>query len=93
MPKPACHECKRFYRCVECGIVVLEQMPRDNDTTPGTSEEDKWKPYKIWRADLWRCYGCGKELISGFGQAPMAEHYQPNFADYLPRVQYTINDC
>ena len=92
MPKPACHECKRFYRCTKSGIFVLEQMPSDN-ALPGTSEEGKWGPYKIWQADLWRCHGCGKELISGFGQVPVAEHYQPDFADYMPMVKYTINDC
>jgi len=93
MPKPVCHDCKRFYRCVRSGVIVLEQMPSENEAQPGKAESWKWTPYKIWMADLWRCLGCQKEIISGFGQAPVSEHYKPDFAGLLPLVQYTVNDC
>jgi len=96
--KPICTKCQRFYRPLKNGVGFLEMMPIDGHyptPKPGTEEPDKWKPYKLWQADLWVCKGCGTEIIVGAGSQPIAEHYQPNFEVkcrlYPPIVK--INDC
>jgi hypothetical protein len=93
MPKPICVKCKRFFKPHRNGVFALEQMPAANDVRPGLEDEANRRPYKIWRADLYRCEGCGDEIVVGFGQHPLSEHYQPEFARWTPFVTHTVNDC
>jgi hypothetical protein len=44
------------------------------------------QPYKLWDADLWECVECGVEIIAGFGRAPLAEHWQPSYAETRRRL-------
>jgi len=93
--KPICVPCQRFYRVLRTGYSFVEGMPIDNQVRPGKEEPEKWKPYKLWHGDLWVCEGCGHLTISGVGRAPIAEHYQPEFADAVAKMKATlqINDC
>ena len=93
MPKPICVKCRRFFKPARNGVRVLEQMPVEKHAQPGTEDEDRWKPYKLWQADLLRCNGCGTEIIVGFGMEPSAEHYEPEFQQKLAHAAYTVNDC
>jgi len=56
---------------------------------------ERWKPYKLWSGDKWRCEGCGAEVISGVGFNPVAEHYQPDFAERAAQLgaDFQVNDC
>ena len=90
MLKPVCTKCQRFYRPKKNGIVLLEGMPWGDNIEPGTSMPDKWLPYKMWRADLWECKGCGHQIISGNSREPLWEHYKgPKPIDH----DYKVNDC
>jgi hypothetical protein len=51
------------------GIELLEMAGAQNP-----------QPYKLWQADLFMCPGCGIEIVSGYGQKPVAEHFQDGFA-------------
>ena len=95
MPKPVCVKCERFYRPKKNGTTIIEMMPVVPGACPGTSEREKWKPYKLWMSDLWQCQGCGHELVVGFGQNPIAEHYQENFNQQVEerKAALIINDC
>jgi hypothetical protein len=82
------------------GVGLLEQMPRTNRSKPGTAAEDEWRPYKLWIADLWECKGCGHALVFGYGQPPVAEHFQADFQEQLTAasaktegVPIIVNDC
>jgi hypothetical protein len=44
-------------------------------------------PYMLWDADLYECVECGDQVISGFGQGPIAEHWQPTYADQRARLE------
>ena len=94
MPKPACPKCQRFFRPKTNGYSMMEGMPLNN-APPGKVDPDNWKPYKLWVADLWECPDCGAEVVVGYGQQPVAEHYQTDFREQValrpPKVQ--INDC
>lgn len=62
---------------------------------PGTAQPDRWRPYKLWSGDKWRCPGCGAEIISGTGLRPISEHYMAEFAADRARLsaEYQVNDC
>lgn len=94
--KPVCVKCQRFYRPKRNGTPFLEMAP-DGSSRPasGTAEPDKWKPYKLWHADLWHCLGCGHELIVGAGYQPMSEHWKDDFEAVCESfdVKIRVNDC
>lgn len=93
--KPACVPCQRFYRPEKNGYMFMEGMPDNGDAQPGTTEPDRWHPYKLWRGDLWKCHGCGSTIIVGVAACPTSEHFMDDFAEAVeaspPQVQ--INDC
>jgi hypothetical protein len=43
--------------------------------------------------DLLECRSCGHQIITGFGKAPAAEQHEPEFAEAMKYVAYTVNDC
>ena len=93
--RPICVLCHRFFRPKKNGFYFLEGMPIDN-ALPGDIEAEKWKPYKLWAGDQWECEGCGAVILSGFGNTPIAEHYQPDFPEIVKQFggdQFQVNDC
>jgi hypothetical protein len=82
--KPICVECKLFFKPKK-NEVAFEEGFGD-----GTG-----KPYKLWLADLWECRGCGRQIIVGAGASPVAEHYQPDYAQsqahFAPML--LVDDC
>lgn len=96
MPKPVCVPCRRFYRPHRNGTAFIEAMPRGIEAAPpGLEAPNLWEPYKLWMADLWRCPGCGNEIIIGAGFAPLREHFHQDFAEQVEKwkAEITINDC
>jgi hypothetical protein len=94
--KPICVPCHRFFRQIKSGFYFIEGMPVfGNEVKPGLDEPDRWRPYKLWSGDKWKCEGCGVEIISGVGLSPIAEHYQPEFAEMRKKLNadYQVNDC
>lgn len=65
--------CGRFMR-VKQNSVTVEELLEDG------------APYKLWDADCWECVECGVEVITGFGRAPLAEHWQPDYAASRERL-------
>jgi hypothetical protein len=66
--------CGRFMHVKRNSVTVEERLE-----TPG--------PYKLWDADLYECPECGVEIITGFGQGPLAEHYQSTYGEQRARLQ------
>lgn len=94
--KPICVPCQRFFRPKKNGFYFIEGMPTENRALAGTSEPEKWKPYKVWSGDLWRCQGCGATIVVGTGHNPLAEHYQDDFDQKVASygaAQLQVNDC
>lgn len=78
--------------CVKC---ETEMRPETNDTT--VVEMAWFGPYKVWLADVWKCPGCGVEIVAGFGARPVREdHYADDFARWLDEFLSTsrriVND-
>jgi hypothetical protein len=96
MPKPACPKCKRFFRPKRNGVFMQENMPIGEAVRPGVADEASWHPYKIWACDEWWCQGCGAVILFGYGERPVAEHYESDFASVQERTrakERQINDC
>jgi hypothetical protein len=75
------------YACAAC-LTILR--PRKNDVCVCITFEGG-KPYQLWQADLWECPDCGNQVILGYGQEAWAEHFQPDFANFLDGVDFTIS--
>lgn len=89
--KPICVNCKLFFRPERNGVYFEEGMPIDKDE----QGNKVWGSYKFWSGDLWKCQGCGVEIIVGVGASPIREHYQN---DYSAMVQslgsaLRVDDC
>ena len=61
--------------CCKC---QLPMYTRKNGVDVIDIEED-YVPYKIWRADKWRCFRCKTEIIVGFSREPIIEKYHEGF--------------
>lgn len=48
-------------------------------------------PCQVWDSDLWKCPKCGVEVLAGFGQGPVAEHYDAERFDRFVQ-DYTARD-
>ena len=75
------------YACAGCQTYL---RPRKNEITVLQTMDEEGKPYKIWNADLWECPTCGNQVILGYGQQHITEHYMDNFAHWMNRVTHVI---
>lgn len=76
------------------GRAILEEDRPEN--IRGNRAPEAWKPYKLWRGDLWKCPDCNFELVVGVIGGPLSEHYKPDFAAqvlYFGGDQLQVNDC
>ena len=60
--RPVCVKCYRELRPEQNGVGVVDLAGN--------------RQVQIWEADLWKCPGCGVEIIVGFGQGPVSEHFE-----------------
>lgn len=72
-----CTKCGQFFHPKKNGVTVEEGMPATVNDKRG---QGNWRPYKLWKADLLQCLGCGDEIIAGFAQSPFSEHYKEDYA-------------
>jgi hypothetical protein len=98
--RPICVPCKRFFRIKKSGFAFTEGMPMSDQSgrvaRPGTLEADRWRPYKVWMADLCECPGCGARILSGFGMEPVSEKHHDGFDVMRAKLgadQFQVNDC
>lgn len=75
MPRPICVDCQVEMEPVKNAFIV-ELMAAD-------------KPYQKFSSDKWACPNCQFEVVVGFGQKPVAEHYQKDrYASYLTDLKF-----
>jgi len=77
--------------CVKCQIRL---KPKKNEVGVLDIGNDG-KPFYIWDADLWECPNCGIEVVTGFGQRPMANHTEEKFEDIVRqwKADGTVIEC
>lgn len=89
-----CVRCGKFFRPEKNGFVVEEGMPFGSyfpDVGP-----TGWGSYKLWMGDKLKCRSCGVEIVSGFGLAPIAEHYMTEKYARLKKIYppgVFVEDC
>lgn len=79
----------------EFSKMLIDTNPGGNRITFEPGNLAGWESYKLWVGDLWECRGCGHLLISGVAREPLAEHYQPGYAERVVRegVLIRVDDC
>lgn len=75
MPRLICRKCETQLKPKENGVKVVELF------------QNNQKVYKIWDADLWHCLICGFEVVAGFGESPMMEHYQGDIKKVVAELE------
>lgn len=72
MPRPVCVKCRR--EMTQSHAVPVQYNALSAGTAPGEQG-----PYQQWMGDLFRCSGCGIEIVSGFGRdAFWEQHHKPH---------------
>ena len=71
-----CAKCGKELKCKKNEVIVEELVLSDSS--------------RIWEADLWKCPKCGIEIITGFGLAPIAEHFQKDYQKILTREKERV---
>jgi hypothetical protein len=69
MPNPVCPKCELEYKPAASGIAAESMAP--------------FGAYQLWSADLWECPGCHTQVVFRFAPTPIAEHFDPGYADAL----------
>lgn len=81
MPEIVCCSCNFFYKPEKNAVAVVEMRP------VGTVSLPEYRPLRLWQADRWRCPGCGHQVVTGFGRAPISEHHDRNFDEKVKAFQ------
>ena len=68
--RPVCVKCKLEMRPETNGVGLLDMFNPPDKPEP--------QPYQVWDADLWKCPECGCEIVVGFGEGPVARHFEAN---------------
>ena len=71
MPAPTCVQCELGLERIKSGVFLVEHF----DIPP--------RPYKVWHADLWRCPQCMTQIVSGYAQDPLMEHFEQGFNEWF----------
>ena|SRR5271166_431834 len=74
MTAPICVKCRIVMRCAKTGVDVELMAGHEG--------------YQIWNADCFVCPECNVSVISGFGKAPLAEHFQPEYAKFAEQLDF-----
>lgn len=54
-----------------CAACMVEMHPKKNGVA--VAYQANGCTYGVYLADLWTCDGCGHEIVTGFGNRPVAE--------------------
>lgn len=75
MPKMVCVKCEVEFKCEKNGVKVAEMFNKNQAV------------YKVWNADKWKCPMCGMEVVAGFANQPMMEHFEGDINKFLTEVK------
>jgi hypothetical protein len=95
--KPICVKCRLFFKPERNGVAFEEGAPKPhapmNNGRP--TNPDHWESYKLWMGDLWKCRGCGAEIIVGASRSPVSVRHMPNYASEREACQpiVRVDDC
>lgn len=62
--KLVCVNCQTRLRIKRNGILTVDMF------------QDPPEPYEAFTGDLWECPGCKAQIVAGFGQFPVARHFE-----------------
>ncbi len=68
-----------------CPVCEVQMRPK-NQGVPVESMAT-FGSYQLFMADLYACPVCDKEVLTGFGPQPIAEHFEPGYEQKLTDAQ------
>ena len=71
--------------CCDCRTPFV---PHKNDIVVNECNADG-ESVRLWCADLWICPSCDHRMIKGWGQNPIAEHYEEGYDAVLSKCKST----
>jgi len=77
--RPVCGICNVEMQCEKTGAHWVTYSKRD-------------EPYQIYRCDKFICPKCKAQVLVGFGNSPVKEHYQDGFESYLEEIGNDKNE-
>lgn len=84
MAKMVCVKCEVELVIKKYGVITVEYF------------SDPPQPYRLMGSDLFSCPKCGIEIVAGFAQEPIAEHYEEKFNSVLDNIMQSpaviVND-
>jgi predicted RNA-binding Zn-ribbon protein involved in translation (DUF1610 family) len=69
--------------CVKCEV---ELKPETNGVRVAEMFNHNTQVYKVWSADKWKCPICGVEVVAGFGNYPLMEHFEGDIDIFLQKA-------
>jgi len=65
--------------CVKCAV----DMRPEKNGFKFVEMSEGGRAYQVWDGDKWKCPRCGVEVIVGWGQRPLAGHWDEHFKPIL----------
>jgi len=72
--------------CPDCGRVM---RVKDGGIGTYVLEMADFGPYKLWVGDVRDCAPCDTQVIVGFADRPLSEHWRPDFAERVAEARAT----
>jgi len=73
MPNLVCTTCQRGLKTSTVGVTLIEMA--------------SFGPYKVWQADTQKCPEYGIEVVAGFGNQPIMQHFEDGFEEKLEALK------
>ena len=71
MKRPICVKCETQFQQIKTGIAVVDMFSSPPE------------PYQIWLADLFECPVCKVQIVSGFADRPLVQHFEADLKHWL----------
>lgn len=70
--------------CVKCQVSM---QPDINGVVVVEMSNNPPQPYRFWNADMWKCPRCGVQIVKGFCEEPVMEHFEDGFEEALEQAK------
>ena len=70
-----------------CARCEIELKPELNGVVVAEMFHEDTAVYRLWLADLYKCPGCGIEIVQGFGSKVLMEHFEGDIDARLDSLQ------
>lgn len=70
--------------CVKCQVAM---KPEENGIIVAEMYRENTEIYRLWQADLMECPLCQDQIVAGFGQNPIAQHFDEDLEEKVKQFK------